>query len=63
MYKVTYHYLVPIGPFKALDKQESFTALSYWEPEGTSLIYFKTDRFNVRTVGESEIISIEEIKR
>lgn len=58
--KVTYKYLVQIAPFKALEKYESFYAIERWKPEGTSLWYFKTDRYNVRTVAESEIVSIEE---
>ena len=58
--KVTYKYLVKIAPFKALEKSENFHAIKRWKPEGTSLWYFQTDRYNVRTVAESEIVSIEE---
>ena len=57
--KVTYKYLVQIGPFTALEKYESFHAIKKWEVKGTSLIYFKTDRFNVRTVAKNQIVSIE----
>lgn len=58
--KVTIKYNDPIGDFRAIERRETFYAVSKWKPEGTSLVYFKTDRFNVRTVAESEIVSIEE---
>lgn len=58
--KVTIKYNIPIGNFRAIERTETFHAVSKWEVEGTSLIYFKTDRYNVRTVAKSEIISIEE---
>lgn len=58
--KVTIKYNVPIGDFRAIERTETFHAVSKWEVEGTSLIYFKTDRYNVRTVAKNEIISIEE---
>ena len=56
--KVTIKYNLPLGDFKAIEKRETFYAISKWEVEGTSLIYFKTDRYNVRTVAKSEIVSI-----
>lgn len=58
--KVKIKYNVPIGNFRAIERTETFHAVSKWEVEGTSLIYFKTDRYNVRTVAKSEIVSIEE---
>ena len=57
--KVTIQYNQPIGDFKAIQKTETFHAVSMWVVPETSLIYFKTDRFNVRTVAKSEIVSIE----
>lgn len=57
--KVTIKYNVPIGDFKAVERTETFYAVNSWEAEGTSLVYFRTDRFNVRTVCKSEIVSIE----
>lgn len=57
--KVTIRYNEPIGDFRAIERTETFFAQSYWEPEGTSLIYFKTDRYNIKTVAKSEIVSIE----
>lgn len=57
--KVTYKTYVRISPFAVLEKYESFHAVSKWKPEGTSLVYFRTDRFNIRTVAESDIVSIE----
>lgn len=57
--KVTIKYNQPIGDFKAIEKHETFYAISSWEVPGTSLVYFKTDRYNVRTVAKSEIVSID----
>ena len=57
--KVTIQYNQPIGDFKAIQKREIFHAVKMWTVPGTSLIYFKTDRFNVRTVAKENIISIE----
>lgn len=59
--KVTTKWNKPIGDFKAIEQREMFRAIDYWKPEGTSLIYFRLDRYNVRTVAESEIVSIEEV--
>lgn len=56
---VTIKYNVPIGDFRAIERTETFHAISYWEVPGTSLVYFRTDRFNVRSVAKSEIVSIE----
>lgn len=61
MIKVVYEWNQPIGDFKAIGKRETFNAISYWKPAGTSLVYFKLDRFNTKVVAESEIISIEEV--
>ena len=58
--KVTIKYNYPIGNFKAVERTETFHAESKWEVVGTSLIYFKMDRFNIRTVAKSEIVSMEE---
>ena len=58
--KVTIKYNQPIGNFKAVEKTETFHAITSWEVPGTSLTYFKTDRFNVKAVATDEIISIEE---
>lgn len=57
--KVTIKYNVPIGDFRAIERRETFHAISSWEVPGTSLVYFKTDRFNVRSVAKDEIVSIE----
>ena len=58
--KVTIKYNQPIGDFKAIEKTETFHAINKWEVAGTSLVYFKVDRFNVKTVAKSEIVKIEE---
>ena len=61
MLKVTVRYNVPIGDFRAIERRETFHALSYFKPEGSSLLYFRTDRFNIRTEAVNEIVSIEEV--
>ncbi len=53
--RVTIKYNVPIGNFRAITRTETFTAIAMWEVAGTDLVYFKTDRFNVRSVAKSEI--------
>ena len=58
--KVTIKWNKPIGDFKAIEQRETFHAQSYWKPVGTSLVYFKLDRYNTKVVAESEIVSIEE---
>lgn len=58
--KVTIRYNVQIGDFKAIERHETFHAISMWKAEGTSLVYFKTDRFNVRAIAESEIVDVVE---
>ena len=58
--KVTIKYNQPIGNFKAIERTETFHAISMFDAPGTSLVYFKTDRFNVRSVAKSEIVSVEE---
>lgn len=60
MMRVTIKWNKPIGDFKAIEQRETFTAYNCWKPEGTSLVYFRLDRFNIKTVAESEIVSIEE---
>ena len=42
------------------DTVRVFHADSYFKPEGTSLLYFRIDRFNLRVIGEEDIIKIEE---
>ena len=56
---VTIRYNQPIGNFKAVERTETFRAVGMWATPGTSLIYFKTDRFNVRSVAREKIVSIE----
>lgn len=61
MMRVTIRYNQPIGDFRAIEHRETFNAISYYKPVGTSLIYFKLDRFNTKAVAESNIVSIEEV--
>ena len=57
--KVTVKYNVPIGNHKAIERRETFHAISSWTVPGTSLMYFKTDRFNVRSEAKENIVSIK----
>lgn len=61
MYRITYNRKGIPHDFKRIDTIETFTANSYFKPNGVSLIYFKVDRFNYVTVAEEDIISIDEI--
>ena len=56
---VTIRYNVPIGSYRAVEKTETFRAVSMWKADGTSLVYFRTNKYNVRAVAASEIISIK----
>ena len=58
--KITIRYNEPIGNFRAIERTETFHACKMWEVPGTSLVYFKIDRYNIKTVAKSEIINIEQ---
>lgn len=61
MYKVTYRQREQITRFTVRDTIKSFTAVKYFRPVGVSLVYFYTDRFNVRTVAPEDILFLETI--
>ena len=61
MLKVTITYNHPVGDFKAKELRETFYALRRWKTNGT-LVYFQIDRFNYKTVAESEIVSVVSMK-
>lgn len=58
---VTYRELEFTSPFTAIAHEKKFNAISYFRHEGTSLLYFKLDRFNYKTVAVEDIIKIEEV--
>ena len=62
MLKVIYRDRVFIDTYKCIDNLKEFRAWSYFT-SGISgnLYYFKVDRFNYKTLGIEEIISIEEL--
>ena len=45
--------------FKRIDVEKTFFALSYWKAEGTSLLYFKINQFEIKCIPEDDIIRIE----
>lgn len=59
-YKVTYIEKGNVFDYKRIDREKTFYAVSYWKAEGTSLIYFKLDEYNMKTISEEGVISIEE---
>jgi len=59
-YKVTYTEKGPVFDYKRIDRKATFYAISYFKPAGTSLIYFRLDEYNMKTISEDDIISIEE---
>lgn len=59
MVKVIYRDRIFIDTYKCIDYKRELKAWSYWQ--SGNLYYFKLDRFNYKTLGKSEIISIEEM--
>lgn len=59
-YKVTYIEKGNVFDFKRIDKKTTFYAISYFKPAGTGLIYFRLDEYNMKTISEEDIVSIEE---
>lgn len=59
-FKVTYIEKGQVFDFKRIDRKATFYAISYWKAQGTSLIYFKLDGFNIKAISETDVISIEE---
>lgn len=55
---VTIKYNQPIGNFKAIEKTEKFYAKSMFKTAGSSLIYFKVNDFEYKTVSKNEVVSI-----
>jgi len=47
------------SPYTCVDFERKLHAISYFIPDGTSLYYFKVDRYNYKTVGKEDIIRIE----
>ena len=57
--KVTYTEKGQVFDFKRIDKIRTFHCLNYWQPENCSLIYFRINQFEVKTVAEEDVIRIE----
>lgn len=57
--KVTYIEKGIEHDFKRIDREKTFYAISCFNPENTSIIYFKTDAFNIKAIAKENIISIE----
>ena len=59
--KVTIRINMPTSdPFKVRESRETFHAINYFDVQGTSVRYFRTDRFNIRCINKADIISIEQ---
>lgn len=58
--KVTVRERAYIGNYKCIDREMSFHAQSYWQAEGTNILYFRTNQFNVKAVSKEDLIRIEE---
>ena len=61
MYKITYREREQITRFTVRDTVKSFTAVKYFRPAGASLIYFYTNRFDIKTVAKEDILFLETI--
>ena len=62
MLKVIYRERVLIDTYKCIDNLKEFRAWSYFTGGiSGNLYYFKLDRFNYKTLGKEDIISIEEV--
>lgn len=55
---VKYREIIEIGDYKAIEIIREKRFLCSWKPKGTSLRYFRTDRYNLFTVSENDIIEI-----
>ena len=57
--KVTYTEKGIEHDFKRIDATKQFYAISYFQPAGTSLVYFKLNEYNIKTVPKDDILKIE----
>ena len=57
--KITYRERHYITKYTCMDFERTIFADDYWIPDGTSLIYFKVNRFEVKTLAKEDIIRIE----
>ena len=55
--KVYIRETIPIDSYRAIERRETFHAISYFI--SGNLIYFRKDRFNIRTVSKNEVVKIE----
>jgi len=57
--KVTYTEKGIEHDFKRIDMTKQFYAISCFQPAGTSLVYFKLNEYNIKTVPKDDILKIE----
>ena len=57
--KITYIEKGIAHDFKRVDTVKTFFAKSYFQAQGTSLLYFRIDEFNIKTIAKEDIITIE----
>lgn len=58
--KVTYVEKGTEHDFKRIDTIKTFFARSYFQASGTSLLYFRIDEFNIKTIAKEDVIKIEQ---
>lgn len=44
--------------YRRIDRISSFSAASFFKPDGSSLIYFRLDRYNLKTLSMEDILEI-----
>lgn len=45
--------------YKRIDTTKTFFAISFFNPKNTSLLYFKLDPYNYKTIAIEDIIQVE----
>lgn len=58
--KVIYREYIKLSRFTVRETINKFHCISYWKPEGTDLLYFRIDAFNIKTIGKDDVIEIIE---
>lgn len=48
--------------YTRIDNVREIRARDFFKPEGTTMVYFRLDRFNVKAIPEEDIITIDDVK-
>lgn len=46
--------------FKRIDRENEFYAIDYFNPQNTSLLYFRINQFEMKVIAKEDIIAIED---